>query len=44
LQNGLDAKLMLYRAVNEDVDGWVKLNESDADADKVYPLHLDALP
>jgi hypothetical protein len=44
LQNGLDAKLMLYRAVNEDVDGWVKLNESDTDADKVYPLSLDALP
>ncbi|MBK1646496.1 hypothetical protein CKO25_17960 [Thiocapsa imhoffii] len=44
LQSGLEAKLMLYRAVNEDVDGWVQLNEGDADLDKVYPLHLDALP
>jgi hypothetical protein len=44
LERGLEAKLALYRIVNEDVDGWVKLNEGDDDAQKVYPLQLGALP
>jgi len=44
LQRGIDAKLELYRIVNEDVEGWVKLNETDDDSEKVYPLHIDALP
>ena len=38
------AKLAQYRAINEQVDAWFRLNEADRDADMVYPLHLDYLP
>jgi len=38
------AKLEQYRAINEQVDAWFRLNEADSDADMVYPLHLDYLP
>ncbi len=38
------AKLEQYRAINEQVDAWFRLNETDPDADMVYPLHLDYLP
>ncbi len=44
LEIGLQAKLKQYRDINEQVDGWVKLNEDDPDAYKVYPLHLGYLP
>lgn len=38
------AKLEQYRAINEQVDAWFRLNDADADRDMVYPLHLDYLP
>ncbi len=38
------AKLEQYRAINEQVDAWFRLNDADADRDRVYPLHLDYLP
>jgi hypothetical protein len=38
------AKLEQYRAINEQVDAWFKLNDTDGDQDMVYPLHLDYLP
>lgn len=44
LERSLRAKLQQYRDINEQVDGWVRLNESDPDINKVYPLHLDYLP
>lgn len=44
LEASLMAKLFQYRDINEQVDGWVKLNPSDADSSKVYPLHLSYLP
>lgn len=44
LDSSLRAKLQQYYDINEQVDGWVKLNESDAEIDMVYPLHLDYLP
>jgi hypothetical protein len=44
LEQRLNAKLQQYRDVNEQADGWVKLNETDPNTKMVYPLHLDALP
>jgi len=44
LEGRLRAKLQQYRQINEDVGGWVKLNETDPPADMVYPLNIDALP
>lgn len=38
------AKLDQYRAINEQVDAWFRLNDTDPDRDLVYPLHLDYLP
>lgn len=38
------AKLEQYRTINEQVDAWFRLNETDADSELVYPLHLDYLP
>jgi hypothetical protein len=38
------AKLEQYRTINEQVDAWFRLNETDPDQDMVYPLHLDYLP
>ena len=40
----LKAKLIQYRQINERVDAWQKLNESDSDGEKVYPLKIDYLP
>lgn len=44
LEQRLKAKLQQYREVNEQVDGWVKLNEQDERTKMVYPLPLNALP
>jgi serine/threonine-protein kinase PpkA len=44
LEGSLQAKLWQYRDINEQVDGWVKLNPGDPDSAKVYPLHLSYLP
>ncbi len=44
LEASLMAKLFQYRDINEQVDGWVKLNPGDPDSSKVYPLHLSYLP
>ena len=38
------AKLEQYRAINEQVDAWFRLNDTDSDRELVYPLHLDYLP
>lgn len=38
------AKLEQYRAINEQVDAWFRMNDADPDRDMVYPLHLDYLP
>ncbi|AGA34179.1 Serine/threonine protein kinase PpkA [Thioalkalivibrio nitratireducens DSM 14787] len=38
------AKLEQYRAINEQVDAWFRMNDADRDRDMVYPLHLDYLP
>lgn len=39
----LEAKLALYQTINESVDKWVVLDESEPN-NKVYPLHIDLLP
>lgn len=44
LESHLRAKVRQYRDINEQVDGWVRLNEADPDGKKVFPLHLDYLP
>jgi hypothetical protein len=44
LEARLQAKLWQYRDINEQVDGWVKLNPGDPDSAKVYPVHLSYLP
>jgi hypothetical protein len=44
MESSLRAKLQQYRDINEQVDGWIRLNDTDPDANKVYPLHLDYLP
>jgi len=38
------AKLEQYRAINEQVDAWFRMNVGDPDRAMVYPLHLDYLP
>lgn len=38
------AKLEQYRAINDQVDAWFRLNDTDPDSDMVYPLHIDYLP
>ncbi len=38
------AKLDQYRTINEQVDAWFRVNDTDPDQDMVYPLHLDYLP
>jgi hypothetical protein len=38
------AKLDQYRTINEQVDAWFRVNDTDPDQDLVYPLHLDYLP
>jgi len=43
LEDDIDAKLQLYREVNES-DRWVALNEDDASTDHVYPISLNNLP
>lgn len=44
LESSLRAKMRQYRDINEQVDGWVQLNEIDEDSQKIYPLRLDYLP
>jgi hypothetical protein len=44
LQWSLLAKLKQYREINEQVDAWQKLNDSDTQSDMVYPLNIDYLP
>jgi hypothetical protein len=44
LESNLRAKLRQYQDINEQVDGWISLNEADAEASKVYPMFLDYLP
>jgi hypothetical protein len=44
LERSLSAKLNQYHDINEQVDGWVRLNDADPMLHKVYPLHLDYLP
>lgn len=38
------AKVQQYRAINESVDRWWRLNEGDADSEMVYPLEIEYLP
>jgi len=38
------AKLQQYRAINEQVDAWQRLNPQDPESDMIYPLQLDFLP
>lgn len=38
------AKVEQYRAINESVDRWWRLNEGDADSEMVYPLEIEYLP
>ncbi len=44
LQWSLLAKLKQYREINERVDAWQKLNDTDANSEMVYPLNIDYLP
>ena len=44
LESSLRAKLQQYRDINEAVDGWIRLNETDPESSKVYPMNLDYLP
>jgi hypothetical protein len=44
LQWNVLAKLEQYRAINDRVDAWQRLNESDPDSERVFPLHVDYLP
>ena len=44
LESSLRAKLQQYRDINEQVDGWVKLDETDQEGNRVYPLILEYLP
>jgi hypothetical protein len=44
LENSLRAKVQQYRDINEQVDGWVRLDKNDPDSGKVFPLLLDYLP
>jgi serine/threonine-protein kinase PpkA len=42
--NQLDGKVAYYRALHDNVDLWVSLDEGPVDGDSVYPLLLEALP
>ena len=42
--NQLDSKVAYYRALHDNVDLWVSLDEGPVDGDSVYPLLLEALP
>lgn len=42
--NQLDAKVAYYRALHDNVDLWVSLDDGPVDGDSVYPLLLEALP
>ena len=44
LEWSIVAKLEQYRAINEQVDAWFRMNEGDPDRAMMYPLHLDYLP
>jgi serine/threonine-protein kinase PpkA len=44
LEWSLLTKLQQYRAINEQVDAWTRLNEGDPDSEMVYPMHLDYMP
>lgn len=44
LEYELEAKLALYRELNENADLWVALDERDAPINQVYPLPLSTLP
>jgi hypothetical protein len=44
LEYEIEAKLQLYREINENSDLWVALDERDASINHVYPLSLTALP
>jgi hypothetical protein len=44
LQWSLQAKLAQYRAINDEVEAWHRLNESDPGSEEVHPLHIDYLP
>lgn len=44
LQWSLQAKLAQYRAINEEVEAWHRLNEADPRSEEVHPLHIDYLP
>jgi hypothetical protein len=40
----LKAKIVLYQRFHDDVDRWVRLDESTRPGDAVYPIPLDSLP
>lgn len=42
--NQLDSKVAYYRALHDNVDLWVSLDDGPVDGDSVYPLLLEALP
>jgi serine/threonine-protein kinase PpkA len=42
--NQLDSKVAYYRAMHDNVDLWVSLDDGPVDGDSVYPLLLEALP
>jgi hypothetical protein len=42
--NQLDGKIAYYRALHNNVDLWVSLDDGPVDGDSVYPLLLEALP
>lgn len=42
--NQLDGKVAYYRALHDNVDLWVSLDDGPVDGDSVYPLLLEALP
>ena len=44
LEYEIEAKLQLYREINENADLWVALDERDASVDHVHPLTLTSLP
>ena len=40
----LAAKIRLYRAIHDDADLWIALDDDRAGGEAVYPIALDALP
>lgn len=40
----LEAKIMAYKAIHDEPDGWIGLNKADDPDDHVYPISLDLLP